>query len=169
MVKEIGWLTPHRWMSLWDSSWVIGSQHPVNRTDHLQMRSGSKTTKHILQCCPVHNALWCYTRLQGAELRENLLSGWLIGSLSPVETTKDYIRAENTLQSMEYIRAENKLQSISKLSIPQVIIPQASFSQTTTQILSMILESKPRKTLTHVLEPVYIPVGTQYGNLDPAG
>ena len=31
------------------------------------------------------------------------------------------------------------------------------FSQTTTQILSTILECKPRKTRTHVLEPIYIP------------
>ena len=42
------------------------------------------------------------------------------------------------------------------LSIPQVTIPQVSFSQTTTQILSTISERKPRKT-KHVLGPIYIP------------
>ena len=47
---------------------------------------------------------------------------WLV--LEPRSTAKDYIRAEN------------KLQSICSLFIPQVIIPQVSFAQTTTQILT---------------------------------
>ena len=41
------------------------------------------------------------------------------------------------------IRAENKLQSIFKLFIPRVSIPQVSFLQTTTQILSTISELNP--------------------------
>ena len=57
----------------------------------------------------------------------------------------------------DYIRVEHKLQSISRLFIPQVIITQVSFSQTTTQILSTISEHKPRKTITHVLESIHIP------------
>ena len=51
---------------------------------------------------------------------------------------------------------ENELQPISKLFIPQVITPQVSFSQTTTQIQSTISKSKPRKTITHVLGVIYI-------------
>ena len=50
---------------------------------------------------------------------------------------------------MDYIRAEHKLQSISKLFIPQVIVPQVFFSfffKTTPQILSTISERKTRKT-----------------------
>ena len=68
----------------------------------------------------------------------------------------------------DYIRVENKLQSISKLFIPRVIILQDSFSQTTTQTLSTILERKPRLTITHVLEPIFTFL-TQHGNLCPAG
>ena len=53
----------------------------------------------------------------------------------------------------DLIRAENKLESISKLFIPQAIIPHVSFSQTTTRIIFTISERKPRnKTITHVLE-----------------
>ena len=40
-----------------------------------------------------------------------------------------------------------KLQSISLSFIPQVIMPQVSFSQTTTPIISTILDSKPRKAI----------------------
>ena len=68
----------------------------------------------------------------------------LVGALSPVSHN-------------DYIRAENKVQPISKLFIPQVVIPQVSFSQTTAQIMSTISERKLRKTVTHVLEPIYIP------------
>ena len=49
--------------------------------------------------------------------------------------------------------AEHKLRLIWKLFIPQVIIKQVSFFSQTTA-LSIILECKIRKTLTHVLEPV---------------
>ena len=83
----------------------------------------------------------------------------------------------------DYVGAENKLQSISKLFIPQVIIQQVSLSQTTTfcqifhkqsnkthfifhrihqslleknKMKSTISEHKPRKTRTHVLEPIHI-------------
>ena len=71
----------------------------------------------------------------------------------------------------DYIRAEHRLHSISKLFIPQVFTPQAFFPQTTAQILSTISERKTTKTITHVLEPIYIPralnTGTciQQGNL----
>ena len=71
----------------------------------------------------------------------------------PVSQTQLWVQSTTT----DYIRAENKLQSILKLFLPQVIIPQVSFSQTTSQILSTISECKPRKTLTHVSEPIYIP------------
>ena len=50
----------------------------------------------------------------------------------------------------DYIRAENKLPSISKLFISQVIMPQVSFSQTTTQIFT-ISEREPRKTVANAL------------------
>ena len=57
---------------------------------------------------------------------------------------------------MDYIKAENKLQSIFYLFIPQVVIPQISFPQTTTQIIPTIRNANPEKTITHILEPIYI-------------
>ena len=54
--------------------------------------------------------------------------------------------------------------SLSKLSIPQVITPQVSFSQ----ILSTISERRPRKTITGFGAYLYS-AGTQHGNLHPAG
>ena len=54
-------------------------------------------------------------------------------------------------------RAEGKLQSISKLFIQQVIIPHVCFAQSAAQILSTISELKTGKTITHILEPIYIP------------
>ena len=56
--------------------------------------------------------------------------------------------------SKDYIRAEHKLQSISKLFIPQVIIPN---TKTTAQIVFTISKRKTRKTTTRVLEPICIP------------
>ena len=63
----------------------------------------------------------------------------------------------------DYITAKHKLQSISKLFIPQVIIPQVFFSQTTAQILSTIFErktktnkkSQTKQTITYVLETTF--------------
>ena len=69
----------------------------------------------------------------------------------------------------DYIRTKHKLQSISKLFIPQVIIPQVFLPQTIAQFLSTISERKTRKTITHVLEPIYFLARTQHGNLHPAG
>ena len=57
----------------------------------------------------------------------------------------------------EYIRPGNKFQSVYWLFIPQVIIPEVSFSQTITQIVSTISEHRPRKAKTPVLEPIQIP------------
>ena len=59
----------------------------------------------------------------------------------------------------DYRRAENKFQSISKLFIPQVIIPRVSFfSQTTTQIIcTFISERKDRKAIKRVSGPIPIP------------
>ena len=75
--------------------------------------------------------------------------------LSAQSTTKDYIRTEN------------KLQSISKLFIPQVIITQVSFSQTTTQIIPTISERKPRKTIAYMFWSPFIfgGLGSRHGNL----
>ena len=64
----------------------------------------------------------------------------------------------------DHIRVEDKLQSISKLSIPHVIIQQVFFAQTTAHILwPTSLEHKTRKTITHVLEPIYIPQALSRG------
>ena len=64
----------------------------------------------------------------------------------------------------DYIGAEDKLQSISKLFIPQVIISQVFFAQTTAQIMATTSERKTRKNnnkktspITHDLVPSYIP------------
>ena len=65
--------------------------------------------------------------------------------LSAQSTTKDYIRAEH------------KLQYISKLFIARVIVPQVCLAQSTAQIISTISERRTRKTIIHVLEPIYIP------------
>ena len=65
----------------------------------------------------------------------------------------------------DYIRAENKLQSISKLFIPQAIMPHISFSQTTAPILSTISERKLRKTITRVLEPILYSAGVSHFNV----
>ena len=76
--------------------------------------------------------------------------------------------AQSTIK--DYIRAEHKIQSISKLFIPQVIIPQVStslFPQTTAQILSTISERKTRKTNTCFGAHLYSAT-TQHGNLYPA-
>ena len=70
-----------------------------------------------------------------------------------------------------YIRAENKRQYIFWVFIPHAIIPLVSlfffsflFSQTTTQIISTISESKKQQTITCF--GVYLrSVGTQHGNL----
>ena len=62
----------------------------------------------------------------------------------------------------DYIRAENKLQSISKLFIPQV-----SFSQTTTQLIPIVSEDKLSKTITHVLVPIYHLQALNMGSPDP--
>ena len=51
----------------------------------------------------------------------------LLGDFSPVN-------------HKDHIRAENKVQSISKLFIPQAIVPQVSLPPTTTQIISAISE-----------------------------
>ena len=72
------------------------------------------------------------------------------------------------LTTKVYIRAENKLQSISITFIPQVIIPQVSFSQTMIQILSTISERKPTKTKRCFGAYSYF-AGTQHGNLYSAG
>ena len=58
---------------------------------------------------------------------------------------------------MDYIRAELKIQYISIVFMLQVFTPQVFFVQTTAQILSTISERKTRKTIKHVLEPIYIP------------
>ena len=55
--------------------------------------------------------------------------------------------------------AKHKLRPISNLFIPQVSIPQIFFfsSQTTAQNLLTISERKSRKTVTRVLDSIYIP------------
>ena len=83
-----------------------------------------------------------------------LVSWWVLWAQS---TTKDYIRAKN------------KLQSISKLFVPQVIIPQVSFSRMTIQILSTIVECKPIKTITCVLDPIYILLALNTGTCTQQG
>ena len=45
-----------------------------------------------------------------------------------------------------------------KFVFPRVIIPEVSFFLTTTRILCIISEHKTRKTITHYLESIYIPV-----------
>ena len=50
-----------------------------------------------------------------------------------------------------------------KLFSPQVTMPQVSFSQTTTQVLSIVWESKPRKTITHFFKPICIPRALNMG------
>ena len=64
------------------------------------------------------------------------------------------LRAQSTTK--DYIRAEHKLKAISKLFIPQVILPQVFLAQTTAQILFTILERITRSTIAHVLEPIHI-------------
>ena len=66
-------------------------------------------------------------------------------------------------------RTENKLQSTSKLFIQEVIIPQVSFPQNTTQILSTILECKPGKTTNTCLGANLHSTDTKHRNLHPAG
>ena len=76
-----------------------------------------------------------------------------------------------------YIRAEHKLQSISKLFIPQVIIPQVGlffvfrfvFSRSTAQILSTISESKTRKNNYTSFGACLYSMSTQRRNLHQAG
>ena len=70
----------------------------------------------------------------------------------PLLMLESVLRAQSATK--DYVRAENKLQWIFYLFIPQVIIPQASFSQTTNQIKYTISDHKNRKTIRHVLEPV---------------
>ena len=74
----------------------------------------------------------------------NQLVGWLV--VRAQSTAKDY-----------YIGAEHELHSLSKSTLPLVITPQVFLSQTTAQIISTISERKTRKTVTQVLEPIYIP------------
>ena len=70
---------------------------------------------------------------------------WSAGALSPVNHKGFYQGCEQT--------------SIYLLVIPSPShsITSLFFSKTTTQIISTISECKPRKTITHVLEPIYIP------------
>ena len=92
----------------------------------------------------VSKTSYLLTSLLGDMINEELLVSQLVGALNQ-SSTKDYIRAEH------------KLQSVSNLFLPQVIIPQVFFSKITAQILSTISERKTRKTVAHVLEPIYIP------------
>ena len=74
----------------------------------------------------------------------------------------------------EYIRDEHKLTSISKLFIPLVIIPQVFFPQTTAKMLPTISERKTntkqtKKNNNTRFGACLYSVGTQHGNLNPAG
>ena len=55
----------------------------------------------------------------------------------------------------DYTRAEQKLQSISKLIIPQVIIPQVFFLKPQFKFYPQFRNAKPEKR-RHVLEPICI-------------
>ena len=68
--------------------------------------------------------------------------------------------------SKDYIRAEHKLQSISKLFIPQVIIPN---TKSTAQIVFTISKRKTRNTTTRVLEPIGIPRALNTGTFIQQG
>ena len=68
----------------------------------------------------------------------------------------------------DYIRAENKLQSTSMLLIPQAIIiilhcTSLFFSNHVSNSIHNFWKNK-----THALEPIYISAGTQHRNLHPA-
>ena len=71
--------------------------------------------------------------------------------------------AQLTLKN--YIRAENKLQSLSpSYSFHKSSYHKSLFSKTTAQIISTISEHKPRKAITYFGAYSYS-AGTQHGNL----
>ena len=150
---------------------------PVEVTDiETRRRERISLVNTVCNCSygPLH--LWVLRRLRNtknAACSQGLLPLWISQNLRNAREGTKFVCPLNThkLQSGSTTSLEVSCSWLvswcSEPSQPQRILSglfihsaghytPIFFSQTTIQIISPILEHKPRKTITHVLEPVYI-------------